>query len=609
MLKSSFAGKNMKALALAAGAFALASNGIAADLSLPVTGNLVGAVLDPSGTPQMGATVQLFNKYQRPIAKTLTALNGRFAFANLPGDLYAIRVSLPSFLPASRDRIAVRAGLDSILQIHLATLVSSIEVSYAVPTAAMMDDWKWVLRSSPATRPITRMLPEEVSSSTSQRLHPRVFSGTHAMFSVSGGDAALADIDSSGGDLGTGFALSTNVFGKNQVQVGGTFGPNPAFGSGAMSLAAVYTRDQNGGFGEPPELTFTVSEFGVATGQSPAAPVGPGSAISVRAMSLSIYEVADPTSAVHLEYGVTGESVDYVQHTSRVSPFARSTVDLGNMGQVIAAYSDGARPDELTAHQQTRPVTEDGSGDDLVTAVDALARLPQLSFREGRLELQRTQDYELGYRKNAGSRTYAVSAFYEDASNGWVHVAGDLSALDPDDLFAEGISKTSAYNIGHYTRHGALASVNQRIGDSLSVDVAYGRMGGFTTGADSAFISTEPQQRFLDQGDQNFATVNLDARAPVAGTRISANYGWVDHNAIIPQHIFTTQDAYARPGLNIFIRQPLPSFFGVPGHVELTADVRNLLAQGYLPIDTVDGHRVLVMQAARAIRGGVNFVF
>ena len=58
----------------------------------------------------MGATVLLFNKYERLIAKTVTkpGMDGSRLPASLL-DLYsAVRVSLASFLPASRDRIARR---------------------------------------------------------------------------------------------------------------------------------------------------------------------------------------------------------------------------------------------------------------------------------------------------------------------------------------------------------------------------------------------------------------------------------------------------------------------------------------------------------------------
>ncbi len=593
----------------------LAGHGAAADFSFRVTGNLLGSVMDVSGIPQMGASVQLFNKYDRPVSQTLTSADGRFAFAALPIDVYSVRVSLASFLPAGRDKIAVKAGLDSVLRIRLATLFSNIQVSYSVPDGAMTSDWKWVLRSSPATRPITRYLRLETEESAEAR--PRVFSGTRAMLTLSGGDGGLIDTDSGSGDFGTGFALSTNIFGKNQVQIGGTFGEaanlgHANLGPTAVGLCAIYTRNESGGFGRPPEVTFTMALLGTATPQLPgfaSTSSELGTAPSIRTMSLSIYEVTDLLDDVHIEYGMTGESVAYLQHTSRVSPFARVTVSLGNAGELIAAYSDGGRPDELTAHQQYKAAEYDTSSGELIDTVNTLARLPQLSERNGRLELQRSQNYEVGYRKTSGSLTYAASAFFEDVSNGRMNVAGDLSALDGGDLFYDGVSTTSTYNMGNYRRNGYIASLDQRVNESLDVALAYGRMGGFSANGSGLSEAWGTQQNFLDEKNSNVASANVQVRLPGPGTKISANYGWVDSRTLVPRHVFTTENLYIQPGLNLNFRQPLPSLFGLPGRLEITADLRNLLAQGYLPLDTGGGHRLLIVQSPRAFRGGLNFIF
>jgi hypothetical protein len=597
-----------------AGLFAPTSSARAADFSLPITGNLLGSVVDNGGTPQLGATVQLFNRYERFIAKTTTAMDGRFAFAALPADLYSIRVSRSSFLPASRNRIAVKAGLDSVLEIHLATLFSSVELSYTIPTGAMTSDWKWVLRSSPATRPITRFLPVEAAQSSSGQMRPRIFSGTRAMLSLSGGDGGLIDFDSAQGDMGTGFALTTNVLGKNQVQLGGTFGQNTGAGPGAMGLCAIYSRNQNGDLGEPPEVTLTVSQLGRIGPQIPGAQnVSSGTALgsipAVRTMSLSLYEVTDPIDGVHIEYGMTGESVDYLQHTSRVSPFARMTVNGGKAGELVLAYSDGGRPDELSAHQGYQAAELDGHDDDLTDTVNTLARVPQLSSRDGRLELQRTQNYEIGYQRTSESRTYAVSAFHENVSNGRINVAGDVSALNSGDLLSDGTSETSTYNVGNYQRQGYLASVDQRVNQSLDLVLAYGRMGGFTANSAGLPQNWGAQENFLNEKNHNVASVNLQGKIHGSGTKFVASYGWVDAGVVIPRHVFTTQNGYIAPGLNVEVRQPLPSLFGMPGRFEITADLRNLLAQGYLPFDAGDGQTLVFVQAPRAIRGGLNFIF
>ena len=73
--------------------------------------------------------------------------------------------------------------------------------------------------------------------------------------------------------------------------------------------------------------------------------------------------------------------------------------------------------------------------------------------------------------------------------------------------------------------------------------------------------------------------------------------------------MFVTQNNIVSPGLNVGFQQPIPSLFGLPGHLELTADLRNLLAQGYIPVGANGANQILVVQAPRAIRGGLNFTF
>ena len=56
-------------------------------------------------------------------------------------------------------------------------------------------------------------------------------------------------------------------------------------------------------------------------------------------------------------------------------------------------------------------------------------------------------------------------------------------------------------------------------------------------------------------------------------------------------------------------RQPMPLMRGVPGRMEISAEARNMLAQGYLPLDTPVGRRLLLIHTPRALRGGISFIF
>jgi len=45
------------------------------------------------------------------------------------------------------------------------------------------------------------------------------------------------------------------------------------------------------------------------------------------------------------------------------------------------------------------------------------------------------------------------------------------------------------------------------------------------------------------------------------------------------------------------------------GRIEATAEIRNVLAQGYLPLAMMDGRQLLVVNTPRVFRGGLAFIF
>ena len=117
-----------------------------------------------------------------------------FGFGLLTPDLYSVRVSLASFVPAVKQKIAVQPGMQSLLYVDLASVLSSIELVYAKPGegALMSDDWKWVLKESAATRPVLRMLPgdsgSDPDSKRDQSASGSVFSDTRGVLNLSAGD-------------------------------------------------------------------------------------------------------------------------------------------------------------------------------------------------------------------------------------------------------------------------------------------------------------------------------------------------------------------------------------------------------------------------------------
>ena len=47
----------------------------------------------------------------------------------------------------------------------------------------------------------------------------------------------------------------------------------------------------------------------------------------------------------------------------------------------------------------------------------------------------------------------------------------------------------------------------------------------------------------------------------------------------------------------------------IPVRMEASAEMRNLLAEGYMPFAMRDGRQVLLMHTPRSFRGGLSFIF
>jgi hypothetical protein len=73
-------------------------------------------------------------------------------------------------------------------------------------------------------------------------------------------------------------------------------------------------------------------------------------------------------------------------------------------------------------------------------------------------------------------------------------------------------------------------------------------------------------------------------------------------------NLYSTQGNRPMPGLNVYVRQPLPRMGGLPWRMEATAELRNMLAQGYVPINA-GGQRLLLFDTPRSLRGGLSFIF
>ena len=561
-----------------------------------LSGQILGEVRNSTGVVQMGAVVSLYNRYDELVRRSFSNQDGKFVFDSLAPNVYSIRVSLASFVPALRRNISVLAGSENLLKIQLASALSTIElVPLNSPEGALMSDsWKWVLRSSHATRPVLRLLPQTSSSKSSMA---SLFSDTSALVKVSAGDGD--PFSGASQDLGTAFVLATSLNGTSKIHVSGNVG-YAASGLPSAGFRTTYRRDDQ--TGEGPQLAMTVRQIYLPSLMGSG---GFGSDTpALRTASISTFDQMNVLDVIHLEYGVSLESISLFGRMNHVSPFARATYALGDKSDVRVAVSSGSQPVELLAGgAQQQDLNQNLNGD-----LAALGQMQRISRRDNQAAVERNKVIEAGYQTVQGSRTYRASVYAEEVSDAAFLLAGDSGFVDSGNLLPDLSSLGTIFDLGDYRRMGFSASVTQALGDRVEVSVAGGR-------ADALQLQESPEalpaggdelRSAVRNAPRPWVTVQADGSLPVTRTYLATSYGWTDSNVLMPIHVSLTGKSDQTVGWNIYARQPLPSIGGM--HMEVTADLRNLLAQGYVGIQS-GGRRAVLTNAPRAVRGGVSFIF
>jgi hypothetical protein len=581
-----------------------------------LAGDVRGDVRNSAGIAQMGAAVFLYNRYDQVVRQTLTSESGTFLFAGLAADTYSIRIILASFVPVLQRNIAVAPGSERLLKVNLSTLYSNVELAppSAAPGALMSDEWKWVLRTSTATRPVLRLIPVSSSGSATAGHHhlATTFSETTGVVRLSAGESGPV---AGGGseDVGTAFAVATRINGASRVRLSGDFGYIASSGLPMAAFRTTYTRDTDDGEAAP-EIALTIHQIyfpGLGPGSNlgggyPA--VGTEEGLALRTISLSAADKLQVNDDLELEYGAQADSVSFLQHETRMSPYARATYNMESLGLLRLAFSDGAPPAGLL-NRAGGSHDGEGSTPELNQDLAALSSLPPISRDGGDTRLQRARNMEAGYQAVRGSRKYFVAIYSQAVSDAAFNMSGAGVVPSRGDLLPALDGSYYVFDLGNYRSSGAIAAVSQSVGEHTEFTLAAGRAGMLMANPGEAPGESAADVRGQVHGaNQAFINARVSTTIPHLGTRIVGSYGWTGGGALMPTHFSLTTPVNQEQGLNLAVHQPLPRFLSMRGRMEAVGEFRNALAQGYLPINAA-GNRVVLTDAPRALRAGLCFLF
>jgi Carboxypeptidase regulatory-like domain len=540
-------------------------------------GSISGYVRDSAGVAQMGATVEVAgNVGQHLVAFTDT--KGFFRVSGLPAGNYDLRVSAPSFLPALREGVALAAGASKVLNITLNTLFEAIRMMPELKRSADEDDsWKWTLRST-ANRPILRFeegAPVIVESAAQDRFTK----GTLA-FMAGGSNEGYG----SAADLGTAFNVEHSIFRTAVVGLAGDLG-YPGGGVPDGVVRATYRRQSEDGW--TPAVAFTVRRF-----STPEA-VPHGGALQALSMS-------------YVDGFSLGELLD-VQIASDASA-------IQFLGKEVNAFRPAAvadlhlTPDLILEYRYTteEPNTRASKGFDTAPA-DLSESSPRVTMVDGVAHIENAHHHELSLSERFGNNKVQVAYFNDRVKDPALLGVGDIG-IGGEDILPDVYSGTFTFNGGRLEAQGVRLVVQRRFSNGITAtaDYAYGGV----LELEQPYVGWNVVRSDLEHAWRHTAALKLNGGIPHCKTRWIASYRWTSgDNTLTPVDLFNASAGQADPYLNLFLRQPLPHVHGLPLNMEAIIDLRNLLAQGYVPVIGPDGKTVYLMQSARSVRGGLAFSF
>jgi len=553
----------------------------------PKGGILSGLVRDSSGIPQLGASVVLSpeapgvtNTYQ-----FLTNTQGAFTGEKLLPGAYTVRVTLAGFLPYIQKHVQISASLTTTVRIELESMFASIEQLRRPPAtgAVEADDWKWVLRSAPGLRPVLQW--DDYGNPTAVVVEQNV-QRPLGLLALTDGARRPGSVSNVADAPSTAFAYDQRISGSDQIIFAGQITPDDE--SPAGGVAAIWL--PSGSAINGPSSTLVLREAklgdtglvfrGVRLAQTET--IALGDRLVVRAGG---------------QYVLVGLGVPASNLNASVKVETRLTSHW-YVDTIYAALPNGAAPGDLLSPELQGIETQPSL---LADALNQLDTFPALLLRRGHPVLESGRHEEVAAERKLGNRgIFQIAAFHDDNSH--VALFGRGNGLPPEEYFQDFYSKGFAYDGGSSSDWGGRAALRQRLGEDLELTAVYAFSGALVPVPE---MDTGLRDGLRSAQRQSVAT-SIMARIPQSGTRLSVGYKWISGQALSRVDAYGEAEYQVGPYLNVAVRQPLPKILF--GRWEANAECDNLLAQGYVPVNTRDG-QILLVPAFRTFRGGLSLQF
>ncbi len=564
-----------------------------------ISGAISGYVRDGSGVPQMGAAVEILGSAAQALKvftlKVFTDDRGFYSVPSLLPGTYSVKVSAPSFLPSLREKIGVRAGAKLMVNVTLTTLFEAIQL---VPLRSPVDDddWKWTLRSV-ANRPILRVLEDgtTVVAQSGESAADRDLKGTVTFLAGSPGQGF-----GSPSDMTAGFDVERSLLSSGTLRLNGNVGyESDGQGIPAAVLRTAYTSRFNGVF----EPSVTVTALRLSSPDLNTMPAG-----TLQALSVTSSDRVVLGDKLEMQLGSELQTIQFMGRVNAFKPFA--SADLHITPNTVLEYQYASSVPNLGLEDRLGKGNDRPGGDLDSTSADLSETAPRMSMTGFAPAVERAHHQEASISQRIGKNNMQV-AFYSDSIVD--PVLTGIGGMTPGEMTAESgdvlpdvYSGTFSYQGNDFATRGMRVVLQRKLLSDLTatLDYAYGGVLDLSR----PDVQLQDARQWIRAERRQAVAAKFSGTVPKTKMRWIASYRYAGGRALTPVDLFNTSAGQTDPYLNVCIRQPIPASF-LAGHMEVLVDLRNLLAQGYVPVMGQDGHTLYLVQTARSVRGGVAFSF
>jgi hypothetical protein len=529
----------------------------------------------------MGAVVEILGAAAQAM-KVFTDDRGFYSIASLLPGTYSVKVSAPSFLPTLREKIGVRAGTKLMVNVTLTTLFEAIQL-VPLRTPVDDDDWKWTLRSV-ANRPILRVLPDgtTVVAQSGESPGNRDLKGTVSFLAGSPGQGFGSP------DMSAGFTVERSLLSSGTLRLNGNFGyGTDGQGIPAAVLRTAYTNHYNGVF--EPSISITALRLNSPENTMPGG--------SLQALSVTSSDRIVMGDKLEIKLGSEMQTIQFMGRVRAFKPFGAADLHL--------------TPNTVLEYQYSTSVPnlglEDRLGDDRLdmAASDLSETAPRMSITGFTPAVERAHHQEVSLSQRIGKNNLQV-AFYSDSITDPVLTGVGEMTGDSGEVLPDVYSGTFSYQGNDFSARGMRVVLQRKLRSDLTATLDYSYGGVLDLARPD--VELQDARNWIRTERRQAIAAKFSGTLPKAKTRWIASYRYTGGNTLTPVDLFNTSAGQSDPYLNLFIRQPIPASF-LAGHMEILMDLRNLLAQGYVPVMGRDGRTLYLVQSARSVRGGVAFNF